>query len=71
VYVLPKAESDVLKPGLVIDDPSLLYPSPPTGLTSTVMAAIRRVDDNQNAAQLFPGTAQQVMRQLWCHQESG
>jgi hypothetical protein len=60
--VLPKAESDVLKPGLVIDDPSLLYPSPGTaGLSSTVMAAIRRVDDTPNAAQRIPGTAQQVL----------
>ena len=65
-----KAESDVLKPGLVIDDPSLLYPSAGSSLTSTVVAAIRRVEDtNEAAAQRIPGTALKVLEasSIPCH----
>jgi hypothetical protein len=51
----PKAESDVLKPGLVIDDPSLLYPA-----SSVVEAAIRRVEDAQQQENRFSGTSVQV-----------
>jgi hypothetical protein len=52
----PKAESDVLKPGLVIDDPSLLYPA-----SSVVEAAIRRVEDAQQQENRFSGTSVQVL----------
>jgi hypothetical protein len=52
----PKAESDVLKPGLVIDDPSLLYPA-----SSVVEAAIRRVEDAQQQQNRFSGTSVQVL----------
>jgi hypothetical protein len=52
----PKAESDVLKPGLVIDDPSLLYPA-----SSIVEAAIRRVEDAQQQQNRFSGTSVQVL----------